>query len=130
MCAQGLVLVGPVLHQWYNFMARIVPSTTTAGALQRLFLDQVVFAPIFISGFFTALMTIEVRVPEFCQDFAASSAAAAPALQFCDQAWRVAIVRVFQGLPVCFKSYSQQQDMCCSLMSASPSDTLSATGVD
>ena len=60
-CVQGLVLVGPVLHHWYNFIARAVPSISTAGALQRLFLDQIIFAPIFIGGFFSALQTIEVR---------------------------------------------------------------------
>ena len=57
------MLVGPALHHWYNFMARIVPSSGTAGALQRLFLDQVVFAPLFITTFFSALLTIEVSEP-------------------------------------------------------------------
>ena len=37
-------------------------SGVAAGAIGRLFLDQAVFAPVFIAAFFSVLCTIEVRV--------------------------------------------------------------------
>eukprot|EP00884_Botryococcus_braunii_P004181 jgi/Botrbrau1/13764/Bobra.0056s0020.1 len=55
----GLVLVGPALHFWYLTLSRLVPAATTAGALTRLALDQLAFAPIFLATFFVALLTLE-----------------------------------------------------------------------
>ncbi|KAK9818021.1 hypothetical protein WJX72_005807 [[Myrmecia] bisecta] len=55
----GCVLVGPTLHFWYLTLSRLVTTPGTPGALMRLGLDQLVFAPIFISTFFASLLTLE-----------------------------------------------------------------------
>lgn len=60
----GLVLVGPALHFWYGTLGRIVSATGNAGALQRLGLDQLLFAPFFIGTFFTCLLTLEGKTSQ------------------------------------------------------------------
>ncbi|KAL3148269.1 hypothetical protein ABBQ38_013735 [Trebouxia sp. C0009 RCD-2024] len=56
----GSVLVGPGLHFWYGFIGRTVTATGTTGALIRLGLDQLLWAPVFISTFLASLLTLEV----------------------------------------------------------------------
>lgn len=55
----GSVLVGPGLHFWYSFIGRTVTATGTAGAVIRLALDQLLWAPVFISTFLASLLTLE-----------------------------------------------------------------------
>ncbi|KAA6422462.1 MAG: Peroxisomal membrane MPV17 and related s (ISS) [Trebouxia sp. A1-2] len=60
----GSVLVGPGLHFWYSFIGRTVTATGTAGKLPtcaviRLALDQLLWAPVFISTFLASLLTLE-----------------------------------------------------------------------
>lgn len=57
----GMALVGPVCHHWYGFLARIIPSQEAQGVAKRVFLDQFVFAPVFLNGFCTALWLLEGR---------------------------------------------------------------------
>ena len=47
---QGLVLIGPSLHVWYGSLGKIVTAGGNTGAVLRLALDQLLFAPVFISG--------------------------------------------------------------------------------
>ena len=42
----GGALVGPALHWWYGTLSRVVTLQGTAGALARLGLDQLAFAPV------------------------------------------------------------------------------------
>lgn len=58
---QGFVLVGPALHFWYQTLGRVVTATGSAGAVQRLMMDQLLFAPFFLSTFLASLLTLEVR---------------------------------------------------------------------
>ncbi len=46
---QGLVVIGPALHFWYGSLGSIVKATGNTGAIMRLSLDQLCFAPVFIS---------------------------------------------------------------------------------
>jgi hypothetical protein len=55
----GLVLIGPALHIWYGSLSRLVSATGTPGALGRMALDQLAFAPIFIGSIVAAIMTME-----------------------------------------------------------------------
>jgi hypothetical protein len=55
----GGVVVGPALHHWYSFLIRFSPAQTTAGALKRLVVDQLVFAPTFIPVFFSGLQFLD-----------------------------------------------------------------------
>ncbi|GBG62655.1 hypothetical protein CBR_g31674 [Chara braunii] len=69
----GLCLVGPALHYWYLALSRFVTIKGTPGVLTCLALDQLFFAPIFITSFFTSLLTLEGRaddiIPKLKQDF-------------------------------------------------------------
>lgn len=47
---QGLALIGPALHFWYGSLGSLVTATGTTGAVVRLALDQLGFAPIFIAS--------------------------------------------------------------------------------
>jgi hypothetical protein len=53
------VFVAPVLHHWYQFINRAVPGTTMSRVLQRTFLDEFVFSPIYIPVFLGGLWTLE-----------------------------------------------------------------------
>lgn len=55
----GLGLIGPVLHVWYGSLSRLVTATGTLGALGRLSLDQLAFAPVFIGTILSAIMAME-----------------------------------------------------------------------
>ncbi len=55
----GFGLVAPVVHKWYGFLMKRIPGTSTVNVLKRLFCDQALFAPIFISTFMTSLMALE-----------------------------------------------------------------------
>lgn len=58
----GLVLVGPGLHYWYNFLFRAFPPAQYPGVLgvaRRLALDQTVWAGGFLAVFFAANAALE-----------------------------------------------------------------------
>lgn len=47
---QGLALIGPTLHFWYGSLGTIVKASGNTGAILRLALDQLCFAPVFIGS--------------------------------------------------------------------------------
>lgn len=47
---QGLVLIGPALHYWYGSLGSLVKAGGNTGAALRMVVDQLCFAPLFISG--------------------------------------------------------------------------------
>ena len=55
----GAFLVGPALHFWYQALGKIVTVGGSYGAAMRLGLDQLVFAPMFLATFLSALFAIE-----------------------------------------------------------------------
>eukprot|EP00937_MAST-01D_sp_MAST-1D-sp2_P003945 g3945.t1 len=55
----GAALVGPTLHVWYGVLGRLLPRPGTVGAVQRMALDQGMFAPTFIPVFISSLMILE-----------------------------------------------------------------------
>ena len=57
--ALGGFLVGPTLHGWYAWLHRAIPGSTAGSVLQRLALDQGVFAPIFTPSFMFAVRVLE-----------------------------------------------------------------------
>ena len=54
------MLIGPALHLWYGSLGSIVRVGGTAGALARLALDQLAFAPVFISGYWVKVAGVGV----------------------------------------------------------------------
>lgn len=59
MTVLGAVLVGPGLHFWYGRLAALIPGTSTTAVLQRLALDQFIWAPIFIALFFSSMSLLQ-----------------------------------------------------------------------
>ena len=77
----GAALIAPTLHVWcvvrsgsspparltpararrYGTLARVFPAATTAGAIQRLVVDQLLFAPTFICVFMGSVFALEGR---------------------------------------------------------------------
>lgn len=58
----GVLYFGPAAHYWYNWILRIMPSTSLLSTLQKALLGQLIFGPIFTSIFFGAGM---LRTGEF-----------------------------------------------------------------
>jgi len=57
----GFFLVAPATHLWYGFLASRFPGTTFLAVAKRLAVDQVVFAPIFLSTFLSSLYLMEMK---------------------------------------------------------------------
>lgn len=55
----GGLYVAPVLHVWYGHLSRTITGSSVRATAQRLVLDQLVFAPLFVPSFFTALLCLE-----------------------------------------------------------------------
>ena len=64
--------MAPVLGVWYHQLNIMIPGANTAGALGRLFLDQALFAPCFVTLFLSSLLclngTPELIIPKLKQD--------------------------------------------------------------
>lgn len=56
----GTALVGPLLHYWYGFLMLKIPAKTAIATVQRVALDQLVFAPFcIIPAIFSCAMILE-----------------------------------------------------------------------
>ena len=53
MTVMGAFIIGPSLRSWYILLDKIIKGTSTTAALKKMLLDQGVWAPFFIAGFFT-----------------------------------------------------------------------------
>jgi len=60
----GITIVAPLLHYWYMYLNKWIPDPSTKGALLRVLIDQVTFAPVGICVFFTSIFTLEGRLDE------------------------------------------------------------------
>ncbi|KAL4855073.1 PXMP2/4 family protein 2 [Chlorella vulgaris] len=60
----GLVLIGPALHYWYGSLGSLVKVGGNTGAALRMVVDQLCFAPLFISAIVSSIMTLEGKGPE------------------------------------------------------------------
>lgn len=72
----GLILVGPTLHFWYLLLSQLVTHPGASGAFLRLLLDQVIFSPIFVGVFLSAVLMLERRpsdvIPKLKQEWLSS----------------------------------------------------------
>ena len=58
VCWTGAV-IGPMCHFWYRYLEEILPGRTIMPVVKKLFLDQVVFTPVYISVFLVMLGCFE-----------------------------------------------------------------------
>ena len=63
----GAFFVGPTLHFWYGFLARNFVGSSLFSTIQRLAMDQLVFAPMFIPAFFSIILILDGK-PEMIAD--------------------------------------------------------------
>lgn len=60
----GTALIGPVLHHWYGFLAKRLPGAGLLVVTQRLAIDQLLFAPLFIPTIFSFALLLEGKANE------------------------------------------------------------------
>mmetsp|Transcript_26320 Transcript_26320/g.25166 ORF Transcript_26320/g.25166 Transcript_26320/m.25166 type:complete len:225 (+) Transcript_26320:132-806(+) len=63
----GTFFVGPTLHYWYGFLSLKFPGSTLLNTIQRLAVDQLIFAPCFIPTFFAVILILDGK-PELIFD--------------------------------------------------------------
>eukprot|EP00118_Oscarella_pearsei_P002297 m.10130 g.10130 ORF g.10130 m.10130 type:complete len:180 (+) comp21951_c0_seq1:92-631(+) len=59
MTSTGFCIAGPVLRLWYLQLEKLVPGKGLKIALKKMALDQILFAPVFLGGFFTTVDVLE-----------------------------------------------------------------------
>ncbi|PKA53652.1 BTB/POZ domain-containing protein [Apostasia shenzhenica] len=53
MGSYGLLISGPSLHLWFNFVSRILPKRDVINTLKKMFLGQAMYGPIMTAVFFS-----------------------------------------------------------------------------
>jgi protein Mpv17 len=53
MATYGVLLSGPSLHLWFNFLSRILPKRDLITTFKKMILGQTVYGPIINSVFFS-----------------------------------------------------------------------------
>lgn len=51
----GFVMAGPLNHYWYKILDKTIPSKSMVNNVQKMIIDQVVFAPIIVTTFFASM---------------------------------------------------------------------------
>jgi protein Mpv17 len=53
MASYGMLLSGPSLHFWFNFLSKAVPKKDLLNTFKKMFLGQAVYGPIINCVFFS-----------------------------------------------------------------------------
>ncbi|XP_076919219.1 uncharacterized protein LOC143579929 [Bidens hawaiensis] len=53
MAGYGMIVLGPSLHYWFNFMSRLFPKRDLISTFKKMFMGQAVFGPIMTVVFFS-----------------------------------------------------------------------------
>ncbi|CAA7399398.1 unnamed protein product [Spirodela intermedia] len=53
MAGYGMLISGPSLHLWFNFLSRILPKRDVINTLKKIVLGQAVYGPIICTVFFS-----------------------------------------------------------------------------
>ena len=54
MAGYGMLILGPSLHFWFNFMSKVLPKRDLLTTLKKIFLGQTTFGPSMTVIFFSA----------------------------------------------------------------------------
>ncbi|KAG8364211.1 hypothetical protein BUALT_Bualt19G0104700 [Buddleja alternifolia] len=54
MAGYGMLIIGPSLHYWFNFVSRVFPKRDFLSTLKKMALGQTVYGPIVTTIFFSA----------------------------------------------------------------------------
>ncbi|KAJ9551977.1 hypothetical protein OSB04_016022 [Centaurea solstitialis] len=53
MAGYGLIILGPTLHLWFNFVSRMLPKRDLTSTFKKMFMGQAIFGPIMTAVFFS-----------------------------------------------------------------------------
>ncbi|KAI3992406.1 hypothetical protein MKX01_030292 [Papaver californicum] len=53
MAGYGLLIMGPSLHFWFNFVSKVLPKRDVLTTLKKIFMGQTVYGPIMATVFFS-----------------------------------------------------------------------------
>ncbi|KAL3638486.1 hypothetical protein CASFOL_017857 [Castilleja foliolosa] len=53
MAGYGMLIIGPTLHYWFNFVSRVYPKRDLLSTFKKMALGQVVYGPIVTTVFFS-----------------------------------------------------------------------------
>lgn len=53
MAGYGMIILGPSLHYWFNFVSRLFPKRDLVATFKKMFMGQAVFGPIMTVVFFS-----------------------------------------------------------------------------
>lgn len=53
MAGYGLLIMGPSLHFWFNFVSKILPKRDVVTTLKKIFMGQTIYGPIMATVFFS-----------------------------------------------------------------------------
>jgi protein Mpv17 len=68
MASYGLLISGPTLHYWFNFVSKVFPKKDVVNTL-KMFLGQAVYGPIVNSVFFSYNAALQGTVAFYCSIF-------------------------------------------------------------
>lgn len=53
MAGYGMIILGPSLHFWFNFVSRLFPKRDLIATFSKMFMGQAIFGPIMTVVFFS-----------------------------------------------------------------------------
>lgn len=53
MAGYGMLILGPSLHYWYNFMSRVFPKRDFLSTFKKMGMGQIVYGPAMTAVFFS-----------------------------------------------------------------------------
>ncbi|KAK9056632.1 hypothetical protein SSX86_023994 [Deinandra increscens subsp. villosa] len=53
MAGYGMIILGPSLHYWFNFVSRLFPKRDLVATFKKMFMGQAIFGPIMTVVFFS-----------------------------------------------------------------------------
>lgn len=53
MAGFGLIILGPTLHLWFNFVSRVLPKQDLIATFKKMLMGQTIFGPIMTAVFFS-----------------------------------------------------------------------------
>uniref|UniRef100_A0A1J3F8U1 PXMP2/4 family protein 4 n=2 Tax=Noccaea caerulescens TaxID=107243 RepID=A0A1J3F8U1_NOCCA len=98
MAGYGLVVLGPTLHYWFNFMSRLLPKQDLITTFKKMAMGQIIYGPI--------MMVIFFSLNAFLQGEGASDILARlkrdflPAMLNCVMYWPICDFITFKFFPV------------------------------
>ncbi|CAA7038001.1 unnamed protein product [Microthlaspi erraticum] len=98
MAGYGLIVLGPTLHYWFNFMSRLLPKQDLITTFKKMAMGQIIYGPIMMVIFFSLNAFLQGEgmsdiVARLKRDFL-------PAMLNCVMYWPVCDFITFKFFPV------------------------------